>query len=81
MFTSFLLTYLANLSLNIEINGVWGFIPGNAITTSQVPSLWRDSYKSYFMVTRVTHEFQQSDWVTRLEGILAYYKNINYVKL
>lgn len=65
------------LSMSIELDGIWGFIPGNAISTTQVPEEYRQM-KSYFMVTKVTHQIQQSDWVTKIEGILSYYKNIEY---
>jgi hypothetical protein len=69
------------LSISMEIDGVWGFIPGNAISSTQVPKKWREDYKSYFMITKVSHKFSQSDYSTGIEGILAYYPNINYVEL
>jgi hypothetical protein len=69
------------LSMNITINGVWGIEPGNAISTTQVPSAWRNEYNSYFMVVKVTHTFSNSDWETSLEGILSYYNNIDYIPL
>jgi hypothetical protein len=67
------------LSISVDIDGVFGITPGMAVSTTQIPKAWRDTYKSYFMVTRVTHTFQQSDWSTKIDGILAYYKNINYI--
>jgi hypothetical protein len=69
------------LSINIEINGVWGIEPGNAISSTQVPAKWRNAYNSYFMVVSVVHSFEGSDWKTNIEGILAYYNNINYINL
>lgn len=66
------------LSISVEIDGVYGFTPGNAISTTQIPKAWRDQYKSYFMVTRVEHNFQGSDWSTKLDGILGYYPNTSY---
>lgn len=69
------------LSISMEIDGVWGFIPGNAISSTQVPKAWRNQYKSYFMVTKVNHVFSQSDWSTKVDGILAYYPNVNFVEL
>jgi hypothetical protein len=69
------------LSMNITINGVWGIEPGNAISTTQVPSGWRNEYNSYFMVVKVTHTFSNSDWETSCESILAYYNNITYINL
>lgn len=69
------------LSISVELDGVYGFTPGNAVSTTQIPTKWRDQFKSYFMVTSVKHDFNQSDWVTRLEGILAYYPNTKYSQL
>jgi len=69
------------LSITITIDGVWGFMPGNAISSSQVPKIWQDTYKSYFQVTQVTQNFQQSDWTTTLTGILAYFPKVKYTRL
>lgn len=69
------------LSISVEIDGAWGIVPGNAISSTQVPRKWREAYKSYFMVTSTTHEFNQSDWSTKIDGILAYYPNVNYIIL
>lgn len=69
------------LSINLEMDGLWGFIPGNAISSTQVPPDWRNAYNSYFMVTKVTHTIQQSDWSTQIDGILAYYNNMDYISL
>lgn len=66
------------LSMSIDIDGIWGFVPGNGISSTQVPAKWRDAYKSYFMVTRSTNTFQGSEWVTKLDGILAYYPKVKY---
>lgn len=66
------------LSINLDLDGVWGLVPGNAISSTQVPKKWRDSLKSYFMITSVKHSFQQSDWNTTIDGILAYYPNTSY---
>jgi len=69
------------LSISLELDGIWGYVPGNGISTTQVPNEWRDAYKSYFMVTKTTHTISNSDWVTRIDGILAYYDNIEYIPL
>ena len=66
------------LSISLEIDGVWGFEPGNAVSSTQVPAKWRNQMKSYFMVTKVSQEITTSDWVTKIDGILAYYNNIEY---
>lgn len=68
------------LSISVDIDGVWGFIPGNAISSAQLPRSWRNT-KCYFMVTRVHHSFVSSDWSTKIDGILAYYPNVNYIDL
>lgn len=69
------------LSISVELDGVYGFTPGNAISTTQIPKKWRDQYKSYFMVTKVEHDFNGSDWNTKLDGILGYYPNTSYIIL
>lgn len=69
------------LSMNIEIDGVWGMIPGNAISSTQIPKQWRDEYKSYFMVVRVSHTFSQADWTTKIDSILGYYPRLNFIGL
>jgi len=69
------------LSINVDIDGVWGLIPGNAISSTQVPRTWRNTYKSYFMVTSVVNVFSNSDWSTKITGILAYYPNVEYIEL
>jgi hypothetical protein len=69
------------LSISLELDGIWGYMPGNGISTTQVPKKWRTAYNSYFMVTRVTQTIQESDWSTKIDGILAYYDNIKYIPL
>lgn len=69
------------LSISLELDGVWGYIPGNGISTTQVPKKWRDAYNSYFMVTRVQQTISDNDWRTEVSGILAYYDNIKYIPL
>lgn len=72
------------LSISVDIDGTWGFIPGNGISSTQVPRKWREAYKSYFMVTSIVHSFSQSDWSTKISGILSYYPKLSegdYVKL
>lgn len=69
------------LSISITIDGVYGIIPGCAISSTQVPSEWRSQLHSYFMVTTVRHQFQGSDWSTSIDGILGYYDNLSPVNL
>ena len=68
------------MSISATIDGTWGIIPGCAIYAKQVPDDWRD-LNVYFMVTRVTHKFEGSDWTTDIEGIMSYYDNLNYIDL
>jgi hypothetical protein len=68
------------LSMSITLDGVFGFEPGMAISSTQVPVEWRE-FKSYFMITKVTHTFQNSDWATQIDGILAYYPGVTFKKL
>ena len=70
------------LSISVTIDGVYGFVPGCAISSTQVPHDWRSApMNSYFMITSVQHSFQGSDWATKLDGILAYYDKIEYTVL
>jgi hypothetical protein len=65
------------LSIDIEIDGIWGFWPGNAIMTTQLPSkYWTNN--TYFMVTSVTHTLDGagSDWSTKLSGPLTFCKKL-----
>lgn len=69
------------LSISLELDGIWGYVPGNGVTTTQVPNKWRTAYNSYFMVTKVVQTISDNDWKTEIQGILAYYDNINYIQL
>lgn len=69
--------HFPGISMNINIDGTWGFIPGNGMTTTQMPLRWRK--KSYFLITKVTHTISESDWETNMTGILAYYDPITYL--
>lgn len=69
------------LSINITIDGIWGFAPGMAISCTRVPKEWINVNKAYFMIVRVEHTFSESDWKTSMEGILAYYPNVKPVFL
>jgi hypothetical protein len=70
--------HFPGLSISIEIDGVFGFEPGCAISTTQLPQGWFASH-AYFMVTKVTHKIAQSDWSTVIDGILAYYPNVSFI--
>ena len=69
------------LSISATLDGVWGLEPGMAISSTQVPKDWLDQKKAYFMVTRIQHNFSESDWSTSIDGILAYYPNVVPIRL
>lgn len=72
--------HFPGMKINIDLDGVWGFIPGNAISSTQLPQKWR-AKNVYFMVTNVTHTFANNDWQTTLQGIMAYYESLTPVNL
>lgn len=69
--------HFPGMQITIEIDGVYGFQVGNAISSTQLPPEWRKK-NIYFFVTNVTHRFSDNDWVTSLSGIMTYYNNISY---
>jgi len=72
--------HFPGMQITIDLDGVWGFIPGNAISSTQLPKSWRRK-NVYFMVVNVTHTFQNNDWQTTLRGIMAYYESLQPVNL
>ena len=68
------------LGISVEMDGTYGFLPGNAITTTQLPPGYNDA-KAYFFVESVSHKFdgESSDWATTLEGKLSFTNNIQYL--
>jgi hypothetical protein len=70
------------MEIDLTIHGAWGIIPGCAVATTQMPDEWRVGGKNiYFMVTEVTHNFEQSTWETSIRGIMSFYHNLREVKL
>lgn len=67
------------VSISAELDGIWGFLPGNAILSSQLPNRYRNN-KLYFMVRTVTNTFKNSDWSTFLQGDLVV-GNVDYIPL
>ncbi len=64
------------IGIDITLDGIFGFYPGNAISSKQ---LTKGYFKyTYFYVQSVTHTFNQSDWETKITGILSFFKNIEY---
>lgn len=64
------------IGIDITLDGIFGFYPGNAISSKQ---LTKGYFKyNYFYVQSVTHTFNQSDWETKITGILSFFKNIEY---
>lgn len=72
--------HFPGMRITIDLDGVWGFQPGNAISSTQLPSGWRDK-NVYFMVTNVLHTFANNDWQTTLTGIMTYYDNLKIINL
>lgn len=70
------------LELNVELDGVYGFRVGNAISSKHMSPAYFNN-KAYFMVRGVEHTFTNngSDWSTSLSGILSYYSDIEYIHL
>jgi len=68
------------IGIDITLDGVWGFLPGNAISTTQLPRRYH-SANSYFFVREVVHSFQDSDWSTRLSGQISFHESVNYINL
>lgn len=66
------------MRLSATLDGVYGLIPGCAISSTQLLNEWRTK-GLYFMVTSVVHSFERSVWVTSVEGIMAYYNNLKSV--
>jgi len=58
-----------SIGINVQIDGVWGIVPGCGITSTQVPNDFVKN-KCYFTVTDVVHTFDgsTSDWSTSLTG-------------
>lgn len=70
------------LGIDIEIDGVYGFTPGCAISSKQLPEHYFTN-KNYFQVKTVTHTFTSngSDWSTKLSGFMTFYKKLNWISL
>lgn len=71
------------MSIDLEIDGVYGFSPGTGVSTTQLPNHYF-SKKNYFMIRKVTHTFSAdnaSDWSTRLSGVMTMYSDIQYIRL
>lgn len=70
------------MSIEIELDGVWGFVPGNGISTTQLPPRYLTD-KNYFLVKTVTHLFSAEDstWTTKLSGIMTFYETLEPVRI
>jgi hypothetical protein len=70
------------MSIEAELDGVFGLMPGNGILTTQLPKRYKNS-KMYFSLKGVTHTFagDTSTWTTKLSGFLTFYDNITYIDL
>lgn len=67
------------VGIDIEIDGVYGFLPGNAIMTTQMSQAYFNA-KSYFFVKGVDHIFtgDTSDWSTKISGLLSFHSSVSY---
>jgi hypothetical protein len=54
--------------LKLTLDGINGFLYGNAITTNWLPKQYRDS-RIYWTVTKIRHRIENNDWITELEAI------------
>jgi hypothetical protein len=54
--------------LKLTLDGINGFLYGNAITTNWLPTQYRDS-RIYWTVTEIRHRIENNDWITELEAI------------
>jgi len=56
------------ISYKVTLDGINGFLYGNAITTNWLPKQYRDD-RVYWTVKTITHTIQNNDWTTELEAI------------
>jgi hypothetical protein len=54
--------------LKLTLDGINGFLYGNAVTTNWLPKQYRDS-RIYWTVIKIRHLIQNNDWTTELEAI------------
>lgn len=68
------------VEMTATLDGIWGIIPGNAFTTTQLPNKYRKN-GGYFMIRSVEHTIENSDWSTNVSGILTYHNNLEFITL
>lgn len=68
------------MSIEAELDGVYGFLPGNGISTNQLSPHYFDN-KNYFQIKTVTHNFSESTWTTNISGFMSFYSDINFIRL
>lgn len=54
--------------LKLTLDGINGFLYGNAITTNWLPTQYTDS-RIYWTVTKIRHRIENNDWTTELDTI------------
>ncbi len=64
------------IGIDISLDGIYGFHPGNAISTTQLSAGYFKT--NYFHVQNVVHTFQNSDWETKLTGCITIFRDIEY---
>ena len=70
------------LSIDVELDGVYGFTPGCGISTTQLsPHYFKNN--NYFQIKSVTHTFTSngSDWSTKLSGFMTFADKVDYIKI
>jgi hypothetical protein len=61
-------TAIFPIYLKLTLDGINGFLYGNAIKTNWLPKQYRNP-RIYWTVTKIRHVIQNNDWTTELEAI------------
>jgi len=60
------------LQFGVTIDGINGFKFGDIVTTTYLPSKYKDKslgFRAAFTVTKVNHVISNNDWTTQLETV------------
>lgn len=70
------------MSIEAELDGVYGFLPGNGISSKHLSNQYFKN-NAYFSLKTVSHVFngETSDWSTKLSGFLTFNKNVQFIHL
>jgi hypothetical protein len=61
-------TAIFPIYLKLTLDGINGFLYGNAIKTNWLPKQYQDS-RIYWTVINIRHKIENNDWTTELEAI------------